>query len=89
MNSLEEGDEWSEDDYLTDVKTGFTFKIQHFESGELTKAEEKEFWQQVLEAKTVSAPKTVLSPKTVLATKNGLALPKQFLMSKNDVFGLA
>ena len=32
---------WDEEDFLTGARTGFTFKIEHFRGGELTKAEEQ------------------------------------------------
>ena len=50
LNCLGDSD-WSEDDYLTEVATGFSFKVEHFSSGELTKEEEEWYWREVRQAK--------------------------------------
>lgn len=51
LGCFDPDEEWCGDNFLTDVKTGLTFKLEHLASGELTKAEEEQFWQEVRAAK--------------------------------------
>ena len=39
LNCVEDEGFWSEDSYLPDVRTGFTYKVEQFNGGELTREE--------------------------------------------------
>ena len=51
LNCVDDDGYWGEDSYLTDVRTGFTYKVEHFRSGELTKEEIRIYAARVYAAK--------------------------------------